>query len=146
VPTYFYQPTNTAMEDEMNLISAKALNQVSLAGITLDWVKEDNSVKEVRLSDGTGGQIVIRSSQYGDALKVMVPAPPTKEDRWAVVGKFLDVADIRDVFESEHEAQNRLRDYERKASGQDTGLSLKKVSVTVDEAGTPTTAVDDIPL
>lgn len=129
----------------MNLMTAKTLNELSLAGISLDWIKEDNSIKEVRLSDSKGAQIVIRSSQYGDALKVMIPAPPVKEARWAVVGKFLDVADIRDVFVNEYEAKERLADYEQKAGNRETGLTVKKVSVTVDDAGAATAPVDEIP-
>ena len=45
----------------MNLISAKALSELHLNGVSIDWVKEDKTVKELRLHDGNGGRIVVRA-------------------------------------------------------------------------------------
>ncbi len=135
----------------MNLISVKALNELHLNGVTVDWVKEDKTIKEVRLHDGNGGRIVIRSSQYGDALKIMVPQPYEDAERYLLSGRFLDLTDVREFFEYEHEAKGKLSAYESKARGE-SGLSVKKVSVKIDDAGkvveaSPTAKadVDDLP-
>lgn len=50
----------------MNLISAKALSELHLNGVSIDWVKEDKTVKELRLHDGNGGRIIVRACSYGD--------------------------------------------------------------------------------
>ena len=118
----------------MNLVSVKALNELHLNGVSVDWVKEDKTVKEVRLRDGNGGRIIIRSSQYGDALKIMIPQPYEDAERYLLSGRFLDLTDVREFFEYEHEAKSKLSDYESKARG-DTGLTVKKVSVKIDDAG-----------
>lgn len=118
----------------MNLVSVKALNELHLNGVTVDWVKEDKTVKEVRLHDGNGGRIIIRSSQYGDALKIMVPQPYEDAERYLLAGRFLDLTDVREFFEYEHEAKGKLSDYESKARGE-SGLTVKKVSVKIDDAG-----------
>lgn len=118
----------------MNLVSVKALNELHLSGVTVDWVKEDKTVKEVRLHDGNGGRIIIRSSQYGDALKIMVPQPYEDAERYLLSGRFLDLTDVREFFESEYDAKAKLDDYASKARGE-TGLTVKKVSVKIDDAG-----------
>ena len=135
----------------MNLISVKALNELHLNGVTVDWVKEDKTIKEVRLHDGNGGRIVIRSSQYGDALKIMVPQPYEDAERYLLSGRFLDLADVREFFEYESDAKGKLSDYESKARGE-SGLTVKKVSVKIDDAGkvveaspAKTADADDLP-
>lgn len=119
----------------MNLVSVKAISEVHLNGVKIDWVKEDKNVKEVRFHDGNGGRIVIRAGTYGDVLKVMVPQPFEEAERWMLHGRFLDVADIKEYFEYEHDAKDKLREYGRKASGDDCGLCVEKVKVKVDDAG-----------
>ena len=118
----------------MNLISAKALSELHLTGVSIDWVKEDKTVKELRLHDGNGGRIVIRAGVYGDTLKVMVPQPYETAERYLLSGRFLDLTDVREYFEYEHEAQGKLSDYESKCRCE-TGLTVKKVTVQVDDTG-----------
>jgi hypothetical protein len=65
----------------MNLKSVKKIDDVKLAGIDLDWVKEDGQCREVRLTDKTGFTIVIRcDGGYGSALRVFRLAPETEKE------------------------------------------------------------------
>ena len=118
----------------MNLISAKALSELHLNGVSIDWVKEDKTVKELRLHDGNGGRIIVRAGLYGDTLKVMVPQPYESAERYLLSGRFLNLTDVREYFEYEHEAQGKLSDYESKCRGE-SGLTVKKVTVQIDDAG-----------
>lgn len=64
----------------MNLKSVKKIDDVKLAGISLDWIKEDNLCREVRLTDKDGFTLVIRSAGgYSDSLKVLRLAPETEK-------------------------------------------------------------------
>lgn len=67
----------------MNLKTVKSLSDVKLAGITIDWIKEDNLCREVRLTDSDGFTLVVRArGGYGaDDLKVLrLAAENEKED------------------------------------------------------------------
>lgn len=64
----------------MNLKSVKKIDDVKLAGISLDWIKEDGLCREVRLTDADGFTLVIRSAGgYSDSLKVLRLAPETEK-------------------------------------------------------------------
>lgn len=64
----------------MNLKSVKKIDDVKLAGIGLDWIKEDGLCREVRLTDKDGFTLVIRSAGgYSDSLKVLRLAPETEK-------------------------------------------------------------------
>lgn len=64
----------------MNLKSVKKIDDVKLAGISLDWIKEDGLCREVRLTDKDGFTLVIRSAGgYSDSLKVLRLAPETEK-------------------------------------------------------------------
>lgn len=64
----------------MNLKSVKKIDDVKLAGISLNWIKEDGLCREVRLTDKDGFTLVIRSAGgYSDSLKVLRLAPETEK-------------------------------------------------------------------
>jgi hypothetical protein len=65
----------------MNLKSVKKIEDIKLAGIELDWIKEDGMCREVRLTDKNGFVLVIRSqgSYGGENLKVFRIAPETEK-------------------------------------------------------------------
>lgn len=66
----------------MNLKTVKKIEDIKLAGVTLDWIKEDGYCREVRLTDGAGLTLVIRTGgSYGsDTLKVLRLAPEGEKD------------------------------------------------------------------
>lgn len=120
----------------MNLVSIKALSEVSLTGVRIEWVKEDKGIKEIHVRDAKGGHLVIKSGpSYSETLKLLVPQPFEEATRWQISGRFLDVADICEHFEHDYEAREKFNDYERKAGNSDSGLKLEKVSVLVDDDG-----------
>jgi len=65
----------------MNLKTVKKIEDVKLAGIELDWIKEDGQCREVRLTDKEGFTLVIRAGGgYGnDTLKVLRLAPENEK-------------------------------------------------------------------
>jgi hypothetical protein len=64
----------------MNLKSVKKIDDVKLAGIELDWIKEDGQCREVRLTDKSGFILVIRADGgYGSTLKVLRLAPESEK-------------------------------------------------------------------
>lgn len=65
----------------MNLKSVKKIDDVKLAGIDLDWIKEDGLCREVRLTDAAGFTLVIRSGGgYSDSIRVLRLAPENEKD------------------------------------------------------------------
>jgi hypothetical protein len=65
----------------MNLKSVKKIDDVKLAGIELDWIKEDGLCREVRLTDKDGFTLVIRSAGgYSDSIRVLRLAPENEKD------------------------------------------------------------------
>lgn len=64
----------------MNLKSVKKIDDVKLAGIELDWIKEDGLCREVRLTDKDGFTLVIRASGgYSDSIRVLRLAPENEK-------------------------------------------------------------------
>lgn len=128
----------------MNLVSVKNLSEVHLNGVSIDWTREDKTIKEISLHDGNGGHVFIKLGEsYTNSLKVMVPQPFEEEDRWHLSGKLAGLTDISEHFADEYEAKERLREYERQIIGE-TGLSIAKVKVKVNDTG-KVVAGDDIP-
>lgn len=67
----------------MNLKTVKDIDTVKLAGIEIDWIKEDNQCREVRLTATDGFVLVIRASGgYGESLKVLRLAPEGEKDEF----------------------------------------------------------------
>lgn len=126
----------------MNLQTAKTLEMTKLDGIKIDWTKTDGSVKEITFTDASGNVVVVGGS-YG--ISVYVPKPFEEVDRHVLVGSFMGLVDVKELFEYEHEAKAKLSDFEAKAGyGNDTGLRIEKVKVKVRDKG-DTVNVDDLP-
>lgn len=66
----------------MNLKTVKKIEDIKLAGIELDWIKEDGYCRELRLTDKDGFTLVVRTGGgYGsDTLKVLRLAPESEKD------------------------------------------------------------------
>lgn len=129
----------------MNLISAKSLNDIRLSGVTFDWVKEDKGIKEVIIRDIDGAEARIKiAATYSDTLKVLIPQPLETADRFLLEGKFLGLMPVKEVFEHEHEANDKLREYSDAAGyGKDVGLTVKRVKAKVTDGGTVKAVVTD---
>lgn len=129
----------------MNLISVKSLNDIRLSGVTFDWVKEDKSIKEVIVRDVDGAAVHLRIGEsYSNSIKVLIPQPLETVDRFLLEGKFLGLTPVKDVFEHEHEANDKLREYSDAAGyGRDVGLTVKKIKAKVTEDGEAKSIVTD---
>lgn len=127
----------------MNFQTIKALSEVKLQGVKIEWTREDKGVKEVRISDDAGGLLVIKSgNSYSETVKLLVPAIE-EADRYALVGTFLGLTPVREVFEDEHEAKSRLDEFRAKSGyTDDHGLKIEKVRVRIDDSGAATVASD----
>lgn len=129
----------------MNLVSVKSLNELRLSGVTFDWVKEDKGIKEVIVRDIDGAEARIKvATTYSDTLKVLIPQPLEAVDRYVLEGKFLGLTPVKEVFEHEHEANDKLREYSDAAGyGKDVGLTVKKVKAKVGDDGAAKAIVTD---
>lgn len=118
----------------MKLVSIKSAADFPLNGIIADFVKEDGTLKRVELRDAAGNAVTFSYENYS-SLKVLVAQPYESAERYQLSGSFLGVADIREFYESESDAKEKLREYENKAGGRDSGLSIEKVNVLINDAG-----------
>jgi hypothetical protein len=105
----------------MNLKTVKKQEEVRLMGIAADVEFKDGHATGLILRDAGGGVLVVRMSQYS-SLDVLVPAPPKMVERHRIAGKLKGI-EFSELFETEYEAQNRLRDLEV------SGVQIEKVSV-----------------
>ena len=121
----------------MKYATAKLAGDVTLNGVTVEFVTEDKAVKEVRVRDAEGNLMVVKKgSDYGEALRVLVPAPLEQQKRYKLSGNFLNLTPVSEFFEDKHEADGRLEEYRAKAPhSDDCGLKVEPVDVLVDETG-----------
>lgn len=61
----------------MNLKTVKEIEKIKLAGIKFEWIKEDGSPRELRLTDAEGNHMVIRTDGFG-ALRILVEVPESE--------------------------------------------------------------------
>ena len=118
----------------MNLVSVKALSELNLHGVKIDWTKEDKSIKEIRFHDGNGGRISIRIGEYGQSLKVMIQQPHEEVERYLLSGDLAGLTKVSEYFEDKYSAENKLSDYAEKVRG-DHGLTISKIMVKIDDTG-----------
>lgn len=121
----------------MNLITAKAISDINLKGLKLAWEKHDSTIKFITLTDVDGVTIRISSIPYGDGIKVLVPEPPKKTDKYFLHGEIAGIP-LKKAFDTEREAKDAADDL-----GSAAVVQITKAEVTVDEAGVPD--MDEVP-
>ena len=80
-------------------------SDISLAGISVELVFVDKAIKGLVLTDGKGGHMEVRASDW--SFNVLVPAPPEMVDRWQIKGTVSKIP-FDELFETEYEATARL--------------------------------------
>jgi hypothetical protein len=125
--------------------STKSSDQVSLAGVKVEFVKEDASITELIIRDSRGGVIRVKKGEaYSSNINVLVPAPPEKKKVFVLAGRFQDVVDIRETFGSDSDARDRLRELQRAGGVSDLKVEPEEIEVTEPiVAATP--ALEEIP-
>lgn len=124
----------------MNLKTVKNLSEAKLDGVKITWVKTDSSLKEVTFTDAAGNSVVVTGS-YG--ITMLVPKPHEEADRYFLVGKFMDMVDVREVFETQYDADAKKSEYQDKAGyGVESGLRVEKAKVKVDDTGAVASEMD----
>ncbi len=104
-----------------------------LDGVKINIEKVNNSTVAVLLTDQAGHQVKVCQNGYS-SLQVCWPAPPKKAKRYVLAGKYLGLAEVREEFESEREADARRREYQDRADGnEEIGLTVTMVEVEVAE-------------
>jgi hypothetical protein len=113
----------------MQFITAKKDSDVVLHGVQIEIERRNGSPFAVTFRSN-GNLVKISQGQYSN-FEVLVPAPPTKVERFRLSGKFGGLVDVCEDFETEWQANERLREYGRKFQGpdDDCGLSVEKVEV-----------------
>jgi hypothetical protein len=62
----------------MNFKTIKDVSTIKLGSVKFDWIKEDGSIRELKLTDDEGKCVVIRTSDYG-SLRFLAEAPEEPE-------------------------------------------------------------------
>ncbi len=115
----------------MNLITAKSLDQVSLAGVVVDWQKHDGNIKLLTLTDSTGKTLTIKvANSYSDNLSILVPQPPKKEIRHVLHGEVAGIP-IKKAYETPEVAEMVMSNFASHASN----LTITPTEVVVDDDG-----------
>lgn len=59
-------------------------SDVSLEGVTMEFEREDGSIKRVTITDAKGNRVRLSGAQYGNGLGVFTPAPPPMKEQHVV--------------------------------------------------------------
>lgn len=111
----------------MKLQSTTKQSDLKLDGIDIQLEMHNSSVGQLVFTDKSGKTIKIVGT-YG--VSVLIPAPPKMTEKWELSGKFDDLVDVKETFDTEYDANDRLREFERRSkSGGECGLTVKKVEV-----------------
>lgn len=93
----------------------------------------DDRVEAVVVQIGEEFIRIVKGDAYSNNLKVLKLQPKKEVTRYKLIGKFLGMADVCEVFEDKHSADNRAYEYETKAGSQETGLTIEEFVALVDE-------------
>lgn len=121
----------------MKLKTVKEAAEVALVGVEFEMTQVNGSITAVTVKDIAGRFVTItKGDSYGDVLRVMIPEPPKSAERFYVVGRYMDLTDVEECFETKVEADARLRVYEaRTGSYGECGLKVEKRVVLVAPSG-----------
>lgn len=121
----------------MKLKIVKEVEEVALSGVNVEFTQVGGAITTVTFKDAEGRLLVIQKGEsYTGSLNVLIPEPPKSEERFFVVGRFMDMIDVEEAFESEYEAKDRLTAYERKTGAyNESGLKIEKRVVLVASTG-----------
>lgn len=84
----------------------------------------DNNIEAVVIKVGEDFIRVVKNGTYSETLKVLTKQPMKSVTKWRLSGKFLDIVDVDEVFESKQSADEKEQEYSRKAEWKDTGLTV----------------------
>src|SRR3546814_7522497 len=118
----------------MRYKTVKTANEASISGGTVEFEHHDKTLRGVRLTDAEGNVVLIQAGEsYSNAVKVMVPEPFDQEERWKISGSVVGIP-VTEYFDSEYEANDRVREIENASNGNGT-VAKAKVKVLIDDAG-----------
>jgi hypothetical protein len=116
----------------MNYDSVKISSEVKLEGVTVDIEKRAGNVNSITFTDAAGNTVKVAKDSYSE-IAILVPAKPKKETKYAVAGKVLGIAEHKEVFDTQYDAQARLNEIlkENNYPDKDAGLEVKPVEVEI---------------
>ena len=101
-------------------------SELVLEGITIERDTHDTSNRQLTFTDAKGNKVRV-TADYG--MNIVVPAPPEMVTRYRLVGSYKGLA-VSEVFEYEHEANERLREFDDSA---EDALKVEKVEVPAED-------------
>ncbi|MDR3439852.1 hypothetical protein [Telmatospirillum sp.] len=116
-----------------SFISAKTPAEIALKGVTVEFEKNDGNVVAVLITDAAGRQVKIEKTEtYGTGIKVLIPEPPKKEERFILSGTVGGgKVKVREVFEHEGDAEAV-----KTTLGYDADVKIDKSEVDILDDGT----------
>jgi hypothetical protein len=116
----------------MQFVTAKKVTDVVLPGVEVEIENRDGSLFAVTFRVN-GNMVKVSKGGYSD-ITLLIPAPPKVVKKFRLAGKFGGLADVSEDFDSKWDAEQRLREYEKKYGGPDDEVGLTVSEVEVEEA------------
>jgi hypothetical protein len=110
----------------MKLKTTQKESDLKLEGIKFDIEVRNTTVYSVTFTDATGNLVKVAGS-YG--LEVCIKAPPKMVEKWKLSGKFDELVDVEEVFDSEYKAKDRLKEFIHRSRLDECGLAVTKIEV-----------------
>ena len=93
----------------------------------------DNKIEAITVNyNGESIRIVVEGT-YSTNLKVLKEQEKQKVSKYNLKGKYAGLVEVDEIFDSLHDAQNRLSEFERTSGYNLTGLGIVEITVLVDK-------------
>ncbi len=94
----------------------------------------DGNIEAVVVKVGEAFLRIVKSDSYGSNLKVLTNAPKKEVTKYRIVGEFLGVASVNEVFTSKSDADDKYHEFKQKAGwDEEFGLKIEEFTELVDE-------------
>lgn len=94
----------------------------------------DGNVEAVVVKVGESFIRIVKADSYGNNLKVLTNAPQKEVTKYRIVGEFLGVASVNEVFTKKSDADDKYHEFKQKAGwDEEFGLRIEEFTEMVDE-------------
>lgn len=127
----------------MKWVEDKKLPADYLEGVEIECHEVEGQVRAIEFRQGDKLLRVERGESYSDRMRVLVPKPLERDERWLLSGEFRGIK-INEYHEHREDANSRHR-----ALDNDAALTVRKVTAEIDDDGNvvgvvaPATCADD---
>lgn len=114
-------------------VTVKSPTMATLDGIMFEVIKDNSSIQSIEMTDKFGTKLRISRDPYGAGISILVPSPPKMKKIYRLHGKFLGVAEFKEDFDDDCDAQTRRNELLKKAEYDEVALGLKVEPLEIPE-------------